>query len=201
MTVAAPGRPNQKRRTRKDLLQAAARLLKQGRRPSLEEVAAEAMVSRATAYRHFPNAEALLIEAPLDVAMPEPEQLFGHSTSTDPVARVQRADAALYEQILANEKSLRMVLMHSLQRNLRGDDGPDAAPTRQNRRTPLIQAALAPARHQFTPAALDTLSKALALIVGTEAMLVFKDVLQVDDAEARKVKRWAIKALVEAAKR
>ena len=30
---------------------------------------------------------------------------------------------------------------------------------------------------------------------------VFKDVLQLDDAEARKVKRWAIRALVEAARR
>jgi hypothetical protein len=32
-------------------------------------------------------------------------------------------------------------------------------------------------------------------------MVVFKDVLQLPDAEARKVKRWAIRALVEAAKR
>ena len=32
-------------------------------------------------------------------------------------------------------------------------------------------------------------------------MVVFKDVLQLDDAEARKVKRWAIRALVQAAKR
>ncbi len=32
-------------------------------------------------------------------------------------------------------------------------------------------------------------------------MVVFKDVLQVDDAEARKVKRWAIRALVEAARK
>ena len=46
-------RGNQKQRTRKDLLQAASRLTKQGLRPSLEEVAAEAMVSRATAYREL----------------------------------------------------------------------------------------------------------------------------------------------------
>jgi hypothetical protein len=31
--------------------------------------------------------------------------------------------------------------------------------------------------------------------------VVLKDVLQLDDAEARKVKRWAIRALVEAAKK
>jgi hypothetical protein len=37
--------------------------------------------------------------------------------------------------------------------------------------------------------------------VGTEATIVVKDVLQLDDAEARKMKRWAIRALVEAARR
>lgn len=73
-------------------------------------------------------------------------------------------------------------------------------PARQNRRTPLIEAALKPAQNQFKPAALKTLSKALALVIGTEAMVAFKDVLQLDDADARKVKRWAIRALVEARK-
>ena len=63
-------RANQKRRTRKDLLQAGARLLKQGRRPSLEEVAEEALVSRATAYRYFPGVDALLVEASLDTVVP-----------------------------------------------------------------------------------------------------------------------------------
>ena len=51
----------------------------------------------------------------------------------------------------------------------------------------------------FPPAALKSLTKALALILGTESMIVFNDVLQVDDAEARDVRRWAIRALVEAA--
>jgi hypothetical protein len=45
------------------------------------------------------------------------------------------------------------------------------------------------------------LSRALALVVGTEAMVVCKDVLQFDDAEAREVERWAIRALVEAAEK
>src|SRR3546814_391827 len=102
--------------------------------------------------------------------------------------------------ILANESPLRMMLAHSLERDMRGEED-GAFPARQNRRTPLIEAALEPTRHQFKPAALDTLSKALALIIGTEAMVVFRDVLQLDDSDARKVKRWAIRALVEAARK
>ena len=57
------------------------------------------------------------------------------------------------------------------------------------------------ARGQFKPAALRNLVRALALIIGTEAMVVFKDVLQLDEAEAQKVRRWAIRALVEAARK
>ena len=62
-------------------------------------------------------------------------------------------------------------------------------------------AALAPVRSQFKPAALKQLTHALALVIGTEAMVVCKDVLQLDDADARKVKRWAIRALIEAARK
>lgn len=193
-------RPNQKRRTRKDLLQAAARLMREGRQPTLEEVAAEAMVSRATAYRYFPGVEALLLEASLDVAVPEPEELFADGATSDAVARLERVDTMLHDVVLANEPALRTMLIHSLARAVRGEAESDV-PKRQNRRSPLIEAALAPAKGEFKPGALDMLRKALALVIGTEGMIVCKDVLQLDDAEARKVKRWAIRALVAAARR
>jgi AcrR family transcriptional regulator len=195
MDAEVGGRPNQRRRTRKDLLDAAARLVKQGRNPTLEEIAEEALVSRATAYRYFPNVEALLVEASFDIAIPGPDDLFGDRAADDPAARVQLVDTALHDVILANEAPLRMMLVHSLQHAM----GVGEAPVRQNRRTPLIEAALKPHRHQFTAGSLDTLTKALALVIGTEGMVVIKDVLQLDDADARKVKRWAIQALVEAA--
>ena len=50
----------------------------------MEEVAEEALVSRATAYRYFPSMEALLVEAPLDIAVPDPEQMFADDSSVDP---------------------------------------------------------------------------------------------------------------------
>ena len=102
--------------------------------------------------------------------------------------------------ITANEAALRLFLANTLERRARGGAVGDL-PVRQNRRTPLIEAALAPARGRFKPAALRRLTAALALIIGTEAMVVFRDVLQLDDAEAEKVRRWAIRALVDAAAR
>jgi AcrR family transcriptional regulator len=188
------------RRTRKDLLQAAARLTRQGRNPSLEEVAEDAMVSRATAYRHFPDVNALIVEASLDLDTPQPEQLFLDGPPEDPVARMERVDSALEAMISDNEVALRLMMKHALDRSLRRTDD-STMPMRQNRRTPLIEAALEPARRQFRPAALKTLTRALAMVVGTESMLALKDVLQLDDAEARRVRRWAIRALVDAARK
>lgn len=200
MDTEGSGRANQRRRTRKDLLQAAARLMKQGRNPGLEEIADEAMVSRATAYRYFPGVEALLVEASLDLAVPDAETLFHGTSSKDAVERLDLVDTALHDMILANEPSLRMMLVHSLQRVIKGGEDSDVPP-RQNRRSPLIEAALRPERNEFDPAAFALLHKALALVIGTEAVVVFKDVLQVSDAEARKVKHWAIRALVHAARK
>jgi AcrR family transcriptional regulator len=172
--------------------------MKQGRTFTLEEVAEEALVSRATAYRYFSSVEALLVEAAVDVAVPLPEELFRDGEPRDPVTRLLRVETALRDMILANEPLLRTMLAHAIQQEVRSDD--DKLPRRQNRRTPLIEAALAPTRAQFRPNALLLLTRALALIMGPEAVVVEKDVLQLDNAEVGKLKRWAIRALVEAAK-
>ncbi|HYI64965.1 MAG TPA: TetR/AcrR family transcriptional regulator [Allosphingosinicella sp.] len=198
MDAGGPGRPHQKSRTRKDLLRAASRLMSAGRSPCLEDVAQEAMISRATAYRYFPGIEALLAEAALDVAMPDAESFFAGDASAEPLERLLRADAAVASMIRANEPALRAMLIHSLQQGLAGGG---ALPVRRNGRTPLIEAALASGRERFAPWLHDRLVKALALVVGTESMIASKDVLGIDDEEADAVRRWMIRALFEAAAR
>ncbi len=197
MTAAsASGRTNQRKRTRRHLLDAAARLMAQGRNPTLEDVAEEALVSRATVYRYFPTAEALLGEVAVDLASPQADTLFSDDKG-DAAERLERADAAFDEMLYANETAMRALIARSMQQRMRGED----LPARQNRRTPLIDAALSPSRKAFKPAQLAMLRKALALVIGTESMLVFRDVLGIDASEARRVKRWAIRALVEAARK
>ncbi|KCZ92456.1 TetR/AcrR family transcriptional regulator [Hyphomonas johnsonii] len=199
MTQADATRSNQKRRTRRELLRAATRLMQQGRKPTLEEVAEEALVSRATAYRYFGNVDALLVEAPLDLALPEPADLFGQSAPADPVARLDRLAATMDAMLAVNETPLRLMLAKSLERSIT-DGGDDDVPPRQNRRTHLIEAALAPAGTAFPPEDLARLTAALALVFGIEAQIVFRDVLQMPDADAQDVRRWMIRALVDAAR-
>jgi AcrR family transcriptional regulator len=174
--------------------------MKHGRRITLEDVAEEAMVSRATAYRYFSSVDSLLVEAPIDGAVPTAEDLFDESSPQDPVERLMLVENALHEMISANEPAVRRMLGYSVQRGVNGEADGDL-PVRQNRRSPLIETALRPARERVAPADLDVLASALALVIGTESMVVLKDVLQLDEAAAGEVRQWAIRALVEAALR
>lgn len=193
--VAVSGeRSNQRSRTRRDLLEAALRVSAGGKAATLEAIAQEAGVSRATAYRYFPNVDDLLAEASLHVSFPDPQCLSG--APEDPVERLMIVDEAVERMIDANETALRMMIASASRLPLHSA----GVPARQNRRLPLIEAALAPARSDFAPDAYRHLTHALCLAIGTEAMLVFKDVLHLSPKQARDVRRWAIKSLIDAAR-
>lgn len=186
---------NRQLRTRKDLLQSAARLLRLGKHFTLDEVAAEAHISRATAYRYFSSVDELVSEAPVDEVVPDAAELFGKEQKSGPVERLEKAERILHKATYEHEDQLRVMLASSLSAaKKRGK-----APTRQNRRTEYIEKALEPYRADFSGETYKNLCASLALIFGTESMIVFSDVLKIGPAKARQIKRWAIRALVEQA--
>ena len=186
---------NRELRTRKDLILAAGRMLKSGRRPTMEEVAAEALVSRATAYRYFSSVEVLLAEVPVDALVGDPTAIFASDSSEDAEWRVEKAEQFIHDAVYRNEMALRVMLANSISRQ----DSKRKLPGRQNRRAPLIDAALKPVRHRFSAREYDRLCAALSLIIGPESMIVCRDVLRISETEARKVKSWAVRTLVRAA--
>ncbi len=189
---------NKQLRTRKDLLQAASRLLKSGSRPTMEEVAKEALVSRATAYRYFSDVDELLAEVGLDDSIPDPKELFQNRAPRTAVERVDYAESVMHDFVYKNEPALRSLLSRSLlKRN--GAVDRSGIPARQNRRKDYIEEALAPHRKEFDGKTYRTLSEALALVFGPEAMIVFRDVVSLEPQRAREVKRWLLAALVSTA--
>lgn len=190
------GRTNQKRRTRQALLDAGARLLSEGRSPSLAEVAEAAFVSRTTAYRYFPSIEALLGEAFFEQAIPTAEQLFAGPVE-EPLERVLRVEERLNEILFAQEVSTHVVVRNTIDAWLAS--APDDRPVRPGRRLHLVDAALEPLADELEPKVLRRLRHALALAIGTEAVLVTRDVCGLEVDEAREVTRWACEALVRQA--
>jgi AcrR family transcriptional regulator len=190
-------RANQKARTRQAIVRAAGALLAKGAKPSLDEIAEAAQVSRATAYRYFPGLDALLSEAAVDLMVPEAGELFAAGAPDDPFERLALVDDTIDKACRTQQVPLRLMLARVLERSI--GRAPDEPPLRQNRRTPLLEEALAPLAPRLGRARTERLAQALAMIVGTESFLALNDVVGLDEAEARDVRHWAIDALVAAA--
>jgi AcrR family transcriptional regulator len=190
-------RTNQKARTRQAIVRAAGALLAKGAKPSLDEIAEAAQVSRATAYRYFPGLDALLSEAAVDLMVPEAGELFDAGAPGDPFERLALVDDTIDKACRTQQVPLRLMLARILERSI--DRPPGEPPLRQNRRTPLLEEALAPLAPRLGRARTERLAQALAMIVGTEGFLALNDVVGLDEAEARDVRHWAIDALVAAA--
>jgi AcrR family transcriptional regulator len=192
-------RLNQKLRTRTLLLRAARELVSEGKTPTVAAVADAAMVSRATAYRYFPNPEALLAEVPLDVAAPTVESLFGDGAPTDPEDRVVLVQNALYDLSREHESEFRLFLRASLMRSLQDLDG-TGDPFRGARRVALLDEALKPLADELPAEELEQLKTALAILVGGESLIVLRDVLRLDHDQARTRGESAVRQLVRAAR-
>src|SRR5262245_13447201 len=106
------GRTAQKARTRTALLDVTRDLLARGRTPTVEEAAETAGISRATAYRYFPNQRALLVAAHPEI---ETTSLLGDDPPADAEARLERTTRELVRMTLANEPELRTMLRLSLE--------------------------------------------------------------------------------------
>jgi AcrR family transcriptional regulator len=195
------GRVNQKRRTRTAIVDAALRLLDRGIDPTVAEAAEEAMVSRTTAYRYFPTQEALLLELSISVDVSEVEALLATPVDRDGVEeRVRELFESFNRHVLAEETRYRSVLRLYLDQTLSAArvDG-DPPIVREGRRTRWITETLAPLRGTLPDETLHRLENALCLVMGIEAMVVLRDVCQLDPDEAVAVTQWAAQALLRGA--
>jgi len=190
------GRDNQKRRTRKTLVEAAGLLIAEGRRPSVAEVADAAEISRRTAYRYFPSAEQLSVEAALEATRQNMELTIEAGRADAPVAdRVARLVDALSRMTLENEALLRQMIRFTIDR----DAIEPGVPPRPSRRLEYVERALTPLQGVLDQDELDRLTNALAVVIGIESTIVLRDICGLDSAEILRVQHWAARALVAAA--
>jgi AcrR family transcriptional regulator len=196
----ADPRANQKGRTRKALVDAAAALFRQGREPTVPEAADAAKVSRATAYRYFPTQDALLIEvAGLGPAVVPVDAMLAQLRIADPEARLIRLldtlNSIVFEEELPMRTALRVYLDTWLEARRKGNPVPVV---REGRRMHWLEIAPEPIRKTLPKARWRRLQAALALTLSIDAMVVMKDVCRLDDDDALDVLRWAARALLRA---
>ena len=185
------GRTAQKRRTRQALLAAARTLIARGAPVSVAAAAAEAQISKATAYRYFADPETLTMEASLDAGFASPAEVIGDAT--DVRARVERVRAYLFAATTREARGFRLFLAKALEASAR-DDAPQL---RGARRLPMYELALAPVRPRLTAEAFATLVHALSGASGLEAWIALIDVCGLAPAEADRVNALTVDALLD----
>lgn len=193
-------RANQKERTREALVAAAKDLARAGAAPTVAEAAKHARVSRATAYRYFPTQESLLVEVSDVTPMVAPvEDMLAKLDGDDAEDRLAKLIDTFHPIVVAEEVPLRAALRVYLDTWLEARRRGLTAPrVREGRRMRWLDVALEPARRQLPKAEWRRLRSALALTLSIDALVVMKDVAQLDDEEALSVLRWAALTLLRA---
>jgi AcrR family transcriptional regulator len=195
-SLAPAGRPAQRRRTRKAIVDAAIQLIADGHTPSIDEIAHAAEVSRRTIYMHFATLDQLLIDATagalsnamIDAAL---EQV---ADSDDPAVRVEALARTMLElaptALPLGRQLIRLTVTAA--ENQQAD-----SPKRGYRRIEWIERAIQPLRERLDDEQFERLVSALAIVVGWEAMVVLRDIRGLDPDKETKTVTWVARTLVD----
>ncbi|MBP2485045.1 TetR/AcrR family transcriptional regulator [Rhizobium leguminosarum] len=186
-------RVNQKRRTRVELLRAAREIIEKGGHPSVAEVADLAGISRATAYRYFSTPDEIIREAVLDgvadvIKIPPARNDMGDAEVGH---RLDDLVSQIFKMVIDNEGVFRALL---------GSSAVGQAQVRRGgRRIAWLKEAMSPLQATMPPKNFQRLVHALSLAVGIEALVVMRDICELEPQEAEKVLRWTAKTLLAGA--
>jgi AcrR family transcriptional regulator len=193
ISYAAPGRTKQKQRTMDAINAATRELLRQGVIPTVEESADAAAVSRATAYRYFPNQRELLVAAH---EWTESPSLVPEGLPSDPFARLDAVVDHIVGMTVDEEAGLRVMLKLSLEGHVPGEGD---LVLRKGRRIRWVEDALEPVKTQLGPRTFKRLVRAIAASIGIEVLVWMTDVAKMSRDDAVATMRWSATALLRAA--
>lgn len=191
------GRANQRLRTRRAIIDAAATLVRENRTPTVADAAERALVSRATAYRYFPSQQALLIEVQADASQPAFGDLLA-AVGDDPVARVEVIARTLARTVLADEALYRNQV-RAIQDLWFSRDGDRDIPVREGRRLAWIDEALRPLTERLPRGKAARLRHALTAVIGVDAILALRDISGLDRKAIEDTLAWTAATIVRAA--
>jgi AcrR family transcriptional regulator len=186
------GRTRQKLQTRDALIDATRQLIAEGLTPTVEDAAAQAGISRTTAYRYFSNQRAILIAAHPEI---ERKSLLGANASRDPAERLGAVLDEFFRIMLETEPQLRMALRLSLDRG----PAPNDNSLRRGRAVGWIEDALAPLLGKLSKQEIRKLALGIRSAAGIEALVWLTDVGRLSRAQAVEIMRSSALALLSVA--
>lgn len=185
------GRPNQKARTRRAILDGARQLLRDGEPVTVAAAAARQGVSKATAYRYFSDPDILVSEAMLDIEVKPYEEITLEASNLR--ARLTAINLYFLDLALAYEGGFRQFLGRTLTVSASGVKGM----RRGARRISMYRQALSEDDGGLPAAQQEKLIRALSLATGIEAMTALLDVAGAGPEEAREAVRTVTQAILD----
>jgi AcrR family transcriptional regulator len=186
------GRVLQKLKTREALVSKANELLKKGGLNSIEQVAKDAGISKATAYRYFTNLQSLKREAALQLKAESPANLFADLAPDDLSGRLNRLINYHFHLFIENEDEFRLFLGSVITESVTNRD----VNQRAGRRVAMIREALQPLIGSISKPEFDHLVNSLCLVFGIESITILKDLCELSDEAILENWRWTVNRLV-----
>ncbi|MGF1909322.1 TetR/AcrR family transcriptional regulator [Vibrio kasasachensis] len=187
-----------KARTRHLLLSTALNKLEEGWLPSITELAKEAGVARATAYRYFPTQSAL-VSAVVDESLGP--ILSWQPTELTAEKRMSELLSFAYPRMLEHEGALRATLQVSLQQwaEEKANKQQNSERLIRGHRKKILALATEPLQDTLPADNYQRLQYALSLVYGSEIFMVLKDIWDLDSSDIDDVTQWMAKALINQA--
>jgi AcrR family transcriptional regulator len=177
------------------MLVTAIQLMQSGKTHSVSDVSEAAGVSRATAYRCFPN-QAALVQAVIRQALGPISRWKSISKGVED--RVTELLEFSMPRVEDFESTFRAVLKLSLEQRERQRAGllETNAEFKRGHRLELLDEALEPLKGKLDAQEYSRLLNGLALVFGIEAIAVMKDISGLEAPQTTELAVWVAKALV-----
>lgn len=186
----ASGRARQKQKTRDRILSSAQQFLRRGEAFTLEDIAHDTSLSRASVYRYYSSVDILAREAGLDLQVQSPEALVASLQDRSPRDRVTGIQAYFNRLAITNEAAFRKYLSLVITEA----SGPGK---RGARRTKALRLALEHDDGGLSAEEKEKLVVIATALMGIEALIVTKDVCHLDNERAAAVLEWGLEKLID----
>ena len=186
------GRKKQKLKTRNILLKTTQKLIAQGANFSLEKVAIEAKVSRATIYRYYSSIDVLSAEAGLDLNTESPNAIYKKLQHLGTPEKILAIQAYFNQLTVEHEAAFRKYLSIVL-----ASDSPIAK--RGARRPKTLQLTLAQKDLGLDEIQSQNLANIATVLMGIEAFIATKDVCGLSNEASRQTLQWGLEMVLKGA--
>jgi AcrR family transcriptional regulator len=186
------GRTKQKFKTRHHIIKTAQTLLAEKESTSLEEVAENAGISRATIYRYFPSIDVLVGEVGLSLESKTPDELVTDVEEMSLTKALLHIQDYFNDHAITNETMLRKFLSVSLQ----FDSSIDTS-SRGARRLLAADGVISEKGTSLDKKERENLARIMTVLSGIEPLIANRDVNGMTPVESKELLSWAIDKILK----